>query len=115
MTTTATKVNGHKVNVFFNGPQYIMYSEYFGVLAIATRDYDKGEVGKKSVFHIVVGNEHTIGGSCSNGAVVAALKRVINKSENQYVPTKVEYTEEVKELTHCNLQIKVIGLDGAEM
>jgi len=115
MTTNGIKVNGHKVNIFFTGAKYIMYSEYFGVLAIATRDYNKEEIGKKSVFHIVVGNEHTIGGSCTNCAVIAALKRVINKNENKFVSTKVDYTEDVKELTNCTLQIKVIGLDGAEM
>ena len=115
METTATKVNGHEVKVFFTGPRYIMYSEFYGVIGVAIRDYNKGVVGKTAAFHIIVGNEHTMGGSCGNNAVIAALKRVINKGENKYIPTKVEYTEEVRELKNCNLQVKVIDFDGTEL
>lgn len=84
------------MNVIFNGSHYYFLNSYYGILAIAERDYDKttthnGEC--KTSFAVTIGNHHTVGGSLGGGIVSTLAKKFIRKAEQVYCAVEVEFTD----------------------
>lgn len=88
-------VRNYEMNVVFNGSMYIFFNSYCGIAAVAERTTpnDKIASGEQS-FKIKYGNEHLIGGSLGDGAIVPFVKSFVSKHENKYIKKQVEYTEE---------------------
>lgn len=96
MRVFTTKFRGSEVNVIFNGSHYYFLNSYYGILAIAERDYQKttthnGEC--KTAFAVTIGNHHTVGGSLGGSVVSALAKKFIRKAEQTYCPVDVEFTD----------------------
>ena len=103
-----TKFRGSEVSVIFTGSHYYFHSSYYGVIAVAERDYTK-DSGSKSHFSLSVGNHHTIGGSLSAGAVECLVKKFITKSEQKYITKEVTYFTEVADLANGSLSCEFIS------
>jgi len=102
MNVFSTKVNGCILHVLYSGLQYIMYSEYFGVVGIADRKSVDGQ------FKLTIGNRHTLGGALNDSTVERAFKSVITKSERKFFPCKeVKYEVEHSDLADKQIQIIV--------
>ena len=72
--------------------QYIFHNAYFGLLAVAERVEGRTEETNNVVrFVLSVDNYRTLGSSLNINTIIPAVKRYINKSENKYIPTVVEY------------------------
>ena len=89
-----TTLRGSEVNVIFTGSHYFFHNSYYGVIAIAERDYDETDCSgerAKTFFTLSIGNSHCQGGSFSNGAVECFVRRFIRKAEQECKPTNVEF------------------------
>lgn len=110
MEITKTSFRGCEVSVIFTGSHYYFHSSYYGLLAVAVRDYDR-EVsmdyqtgtGAASFFTLITGNHNTIGG-CLGGSVVASLcERYIRKLEQRYITKSVSFGHSSQDLTNTSL------------
>ena len=79
-----------EVQVIFTGSQYIFKSNFYGIVAVATRKGHSDE--DMHQFTIQVGNHQCLG-SClySDATVISMVKRFINKEESKYVKVKTTY------------------------
>ena len=77
-----TKNYGTPMTVVFTGEKYFFNDNFFGLVAIATRDYEK-EVGTGTAFDVE---------RCQR-MNPATLKKVIEKNENRYIDRHVDFTE----------------------
>lgn len=93
MEVSRIKIAGHEISVIFTGTQYIFHNAYFGLLAVAERVYSRTEETGVHVERFVLGveNYRTCGASLNINTIIPAAKRYINKSENKYISTVVEY------------------------
>lgn len=69
-----------KITVVFTGSNYFFYSNFFGLLAVASRSSDND-----SCFTVTVGNRYTLGCSVTPNSVFSAVVKFINKSDNKYL------------------------------
>ena len=96
-----------EVQVICTGKQYIFKNNFYGIIAIATR---KGYAYNKDMYHftIQVGNHQCLG-SChySDSAVVAMVKRFINKEESKYIKVKTTYDVLKNDLDKCYIDVQV--------
>ena len=90
MEISKIKISGAEVNVLFTGTQYIFHNPFFGLLAVAERISKRKD--NTTRFILSVDNYNTASSFAASG-ITAACKRFINKSENRYVATVVEYDE----------------------
>lgn len=75
-----TKNYGTEMNVVFTGDKYTFFDGFHGLVAIATRESEPGDMNALfSVEHTDVINE-------------ALIKRIINKCESRYIDINVSYT-----------------------
>lgn len=81
---SSTKIKGSDIHVIFNGSHYFFQSNFYGLIAYATRD-----TGNDCFFHCFVGNRHTFGGHLCESNVYAAIKKYIKKEETQFIAEKV--------------------------
>lgn len=107
MEISKTKFRGSEVSVIFNGSHYYFINSYYGILAIAERDYKRDE-GSKTHFTITTGNHYTTGGSLNPSAVEANVKRFINKSEQKYIAKTITYDSADADLANSSLTIGYI-------
>ena len=79
------------VQVIFTGKEYIFKNNWYGILAVATR---KGYApDDMQHFTIQVGNEYSSGSSHYNDtAVLAMVKRYVNKQEGKTTTYDILYT-----------------------
>ena len=93
MIVSKITIAGCEVNILFTGSQYIFQNSHFGILAVAERVYRRTEETGGQVARFVLGveNYRTRGCSLNINTIIPAVKRYINKSENKYIPTVVEY------------------------
>lgn len=92
-----TKINGATINAIYNGGNYYFYSDWYGLIVIATRKELKKE------FNLIVDNGAVLGGCPRKWERMA--KRVINKSENKYIECTVSYTVTQADLSRTHLSI----------
>lgn len=104
-----TRIAGSEVSVIFTGKNYFFHSSYYGYLAIAERteeSYERlGTEDNTQDFILYAGNEHTIGGSMSEGVVKRAAEKFIRKCENKYIPMACTFDERHTNLNACHVQI----------
>lgn len=96
MRVFTTKFRGAEVNVIFNGSHYYFLNSYYGILAIAERDYGKTTTNGgvcKTAFTVTIGNHHTVGGSLGGSVVAMLAKKFIRKAEQVYTSVDVEFTD----------------------
>ena len=93
MIVSKITIAGHEVSVIFTGMQYIFHDSFFGLLAVAERDYSREEETGGQVARFVLGveNYRTRGCSLDMNTIIPAAKRYITKNENKYIHTIVEY------------------------
>lgn len=94
---------GSKFTAIFNGTSYVFHSNFFGIVAIATRD-----INDCKHFHVVYGNRHCEGGRFGGQVLLPMVKRHIKKEENQFVPSNVTFTETWRDLMNKTIQIAVV-------
>lgn len=80
-------INGHKVNVIFNGGIYIFHNSYGGLVCVADRD-----VLNNDHFQVTTGNRHFIGGSLTENRVKSAVCRFIRKCESKYMEKEITFS-----------------------
>jgi hypothetical protein len=102
-----TKFRGSEVSVIFNGSHYYFLNSYYGLLAIAERDY-KRDAGSTTHFTITTGNHYTQGSHLCPSVVEANVKRFINKSEQKYIAKVVTYDSAEADLANGSLTIEYI-------
>ncbi|MGN1157949.1 MAG: hypothetical protein ACI4TK_17385 [Agathobacter sp.] len=103
MEINVTKIAGCEVNVIFVGSHYYFHSSFYGLIGIAERKgYDDEDM---KTFILRAGTANTCGGSCNRPAIISAMKRTINKGENKYVTTKVNYID-TGELCNHGLRVE---------
>ena len=98
MRVFTTKFRGSEVNVIFNGSHYYFLNSYYGILAIAERDYNKTTCSNgecKTSFAVTTGNHHTVGGSLGGSVVAALVKKFIRKAEQVYCSVEVDFAEDI--------------------
>ena len=98
------RIAGHQVMAIFNGPRYLFYSSFFGLVAYAERRPDSDGVKR---FKFYMGNHHCLGGSLTPTVIFKACAKYIRKSENRYIPVDVE----LEHLAGPDLALVHIGLD----
>ena len=104
MEITKIKIAGCEADMLFIGKKYIIHSDYYGVIGVATRKgYDEPD---SHTFTIKAGNEHTVGGRVNRSSIITAMKRYIPKSENRYVVRKTLF-EDSGETLNCRIEIKL--------
>ena len=90
-----TTFQGTEITVIFNGSHYYFHSSYYGVVAIAGRDYDRTEFGwdkpHKTHFVVSVGNLRCQGGCLSDSVVATLAKRFVSKAETRHGMEDVTY------------------------
>lgn len=94
-----TTFKGAEVSVLFNGSHYFFHSSYYGVLAIAERDYKK-DTGGTSHFALTTGNRHADGGRLSGSVVASLAKKFIRKAEQRFIKTDVTFDETSADLAN---------------
>ena len=95
-----------EVQVIFTGEQYIFKNNWYGVLAVATRKENAPD--DMHHFTIQVGNEYSSGSSYYNDtAVLAMVKRYINKEESQNIKKTTTYDVLKNDLSKCYIDVQV--------
>lgn len=89
MELKKTTIKGREVYVIFTGDRYYFYSNYYGMLSVATRQ--ETSVANKEYFTVYTGNRHTTGGQLCDSVIKTAVKRYINKEESQFISKTVIY------------------------
>lgn len=102
MELKKTTIKGREIFVLFTGDKYYFYSNYYGTIAYATRQ-EKSEKVSTEFFKVFTGNRNTIGGQMEH--IQTAVKRYINREENQFVQNDVKYIFETYDL--ADLPIKI--------
>ena len=95
------KIAGREVTAIYNCGSYIFYSQYYGVIGIASRTAINER--NEPIYLLAAGTENTVGGSVNRSSIVAAMKRYITKCESFYNIKKTIF-EDSGEL--CNRQIE---------
>ena len=99
MELKKTTIKGREIYVMFTGDKYFFYSNYYGTLAIAERKEKKtGEPATEEEFTLTVGNHHTTGGQMADSIVISAVKRYINREENQFITKRIKYNVQYSDL-----------------
>ena len=101
MELKKTTIKGREIYVMFTGNEYFFYSNYYGLLAVAERYND-------THFITAVGNHHTIGGQMNTPTIERAVKRYINREENQFVTKKVSFEFFNRDLANSTLKVECI-------
>ena len=83
METGQIRISGSKVAVIFTGKKYFFHDNWWGIIGIATRESDLGDIGNKR-FTLIAGNKNM-----NRDNVVTAMKRYIKKAENQFATCNV--------------------------
>ena len=105
MEITKIKIAGCEADMIFTGGQYIFWSDYYGVIGLATRKgYDEPD---NHSFVIKAGTENTVGGSVNRSSIITAMKRYISKSENKYIVRKI-FFEDSGEILNCRIDINIV-------
>lgn len=91
MIFSKTRIAGNETNVIFTGAQYFFITQFYGIVAIAER-VEELKNGK-TAFEVKIGNKYCEGGSLTDKVVFAAAKKFILKSENEYIPVAVDFSE----------------------
>lgn len=73
-------IKGCEVYVTFTGNKYFFFSNFYGLVAIATRDEEDA-----NSFSVLVGNKHLFGGCLCENNVFKAVSRYIRKEETQFI------------------------------
>lgn len=105
MEITRIKIAGCEADMLFIGKKYIIHSDYYGVIGVATRKgYDEPD---SHTFVIKAGTENTVGGSVNRSSIITAMKRYISKSENKYIVRKT-FFEDSGEILNCRIDINIV-------
>ena len=99
------KIAGREVTAIYNCGSYIFYSNYYGVIGIASRTAITEN--HEPTYLLAAGTENTVGGSMNRSSIVAAMKRYITKCESFYKVTKTIF-EDSGEICNCQIEFQLI-------
>ena len=91
MIFSKTKIAKNETVVIFTGTHYYFVTQFYGIVAVAER-VEELKNGK-TAFDVKTGNKYCEGGSLTNNVVSTAVKKFIIKSENEYIPVAVDFSE----------------------
>jgi len=99
MEIKTIKNRGCEVTAIFTGGKYFFHNSYYGVVCIAERTSEIGEISNVK-FNLYVGNNNCVGSSYfDNGSIIKCAKRHISKEENKYVKCDVKFNVCKKDLS----------------
>lgn len=105
METGHIIISHSKVTVIFTGKKYFFHDNWWGIVGIATRESELGEV-KNKTFSLIAGNANM-----NRDNVVAAMKRYIKKAENKFATCNVDFIDNGGLCNHY-LEIKEVSLNN---
>lgn len=91
MIFSKTRIAGNETTVIFTGTHYYFVTQFYGIVAVAERV--KELKNGKTAFKVKTGNKYCEGGSLTDSVVFTAVKKFILKSENEYIPVAVDFSE----------------------
>lgn len=105
MEIRSIKIAGRDVTAIYNCGEYVLYSNYYGVIGIAVRTAITEN--HEPIYNLTVGTENTVGGSVNRSSILKAMKRYITKCESFYNIKKTIF-EDSGELCNCQIEIQLI-------
>ena len=99
------KIAGREVTAIYNCGEYVLYSNYYGVIGIAVRTAITEN--HEPIYNLTAGTENTVGGSVNRSSILKAMKRYITKCESFYQITKT-FFEDSGELCNCQIEVQLI-------
>ena len=105
MEIRSIKIAGREVTAIYNCGEYVLYSNYYGVIGIAVRTAITEN--HEPIYNLTAGTENTVGGSVNRSSIIAAMKRYITKSENKY-KVHTTFFEDSGELCNCQIEVQLI-------
>lgn len=102
-----TTFRGYEVSVIFNGSHYYFLNSYFGLLAIAERDY-KRDAGSTTHFTITTGNHYTQGSRLCPSVVATLAKNFVNKTDQKHISKTITFDYADADLANGSLSIEYI-------
>lgn len=91
MIFSKTRIAKNETIVIFTGTHYYFVTQFYGIVAVAER-IEELKNGK-TAFDVKTGNKYCEGGSLTDNVVFTAVKKFILKSENEYIPVTVDFSE----------------------
>lgn len=97
-------IKKERTNILFTGSNYFFYSNYFGLLAVVSRDAENDDL-----FHISVGNRYTVGGSVTASSVYKSVERFVTKIEckHKHLGREISFTRTDTDLANYYLSISL--------
>ena len=105
MEIRSIKIAGREVTAIYNCGEYVFYSNYYGVIGIASRT--SITENHEPIYLLTAGTENTVGGSVNRSSIVTAMKRYIAKCESFYNIKKTIF-EDSGEICDCQIEIQLI-------
>ena len=105
MEIRSIKIAGREVTAIYNCGEYVFYSNYYGVIGIASRTAINER--NEPIYLLAAGTKNTVGGSVNRSSIVTAMKRYITKCESFYNIKKTIF-EDSGEICNCQIDIKLI-------
>ena len=81
------------MHCLFTGERYVFMNSFFGLLAVAERSDEDG-----NLFTIIYGNEHAAGGSLGGDVCAILAERFIRKNEQRYLQKVVTFERKKEDL-----------------
>ena len=100
-----SKMYGGEVTAVFTGSKYFLFSSWYGLFAVAERNYNAEGEGKAE-FTIFVDKDKYKGGDWQEFCKVA--KRVINKNESKYITQEVSYKIEFANVERWAVKMELV-------
>lgn len=97
------KIAGNDVNVIMTGSHYYFFSNFYGVIGVAVREYLDDDYNSK--FTIMAGSDNTLGGRLTDSVIAQKMKSVIKKEETRHIKKNIEFVES-NERCHFLMVIK---------
>ena len=85
-------ISGAPVLALYNGAKLVIYSDYYGTLAVAECVYYSNSE-KVVKFALKYGNRHTIGGSLAGSVILSGAEKIARFFARKYVDMRVIFTE----------------------
>lgn len=97
---------GADVNIVFTGAHYFFFSGWYGLFCVAKRVYEVEDRNLTCEFILYLEENSGHGGDWK--AFAALAKKIINKSENKYIPCEVSYKIEFANVEQWAVKMEIV-------
>ena len=105
MEIRSIKIAGREVTAIYNCGEYVLYSNYYGVIGLAERT--SITENNEPIYLLAAGTENTVCGSVNRSSIITAMKRYITKSESFYNIKKTIF-EDSGDLCNYRIEFQLI-------